>query len=188
MRKDWILQPGDGAHPFPGPSAPPKSMSQQDKMPLVLSLGPQDTDQNFSPVLGQQVCKAVFSLQQSSRMAPNREKQTQKKLSGPAPFEYTRLQPQTSMSSRWTPSAGSSCRRPQGQDSSHTVRLGQTSGMTFRAGSYHVFKIKFGLEMGLLPESLQLKEHTVLEGSLLEQAYGTVPSQGWLAVFFNEPY
>lgn len=91
---DWILQPGDGAHSFPGPSASPKSTSQQNKMPLVLSLGPQDTDQASSPVLGEQVCKAAVSLQQSARMAPNREKQTQKKLSGPAPFEYTRLQPQ----------------------------------------------------------------------------------------------
>lgn len=94
MRMDWILQPRDGAYPFPGPSAPPKSTSQQDKMPLVLSLGPQDTDQASSPVLGEQVCKAAVSLQQSAQMAPNREKQTQKKLSGPAPFEYTRLQPQ----------------------------------------------------------------------------------------------
>lgn len=95
------------------PSSPCTSQIyvQAGQMPLVLPLGPQDTDQASSSVLSIHVCEAAISLQQSSRVVPNREKQTQGKLSGSAPLEYTEAAC-CHMSSGWTPLAGSSCRRP----------------------------------------------------------------------------
>lgn len=49
-------------------------MSEQDKTPWVLSLGPQDTDQAPSPVLGVHVCKAAVSLQQSARVGGTKQR------------------------------------------------------------------------------------------------------------------
>jgi hypothetical protein len=49
--------------------------------------------------------------------------------------------------------------------------------MDFRGHFYHVLKIKCVINMGLFRESLQPKEHTVVEGRLLEQAYGIVPPE-----------
>lgn len=59
----------------------------------------------------------------------------------------------------------------------HSLQLCRTSGMDFRGHFYHVLKIKCVINMGLFRESLQPKEHTVVEGRLLEQAYGIVPPE-----------
>lgn len=59
---------------------------------------------------------------------------------------------------------------------SHSTQLCCTRGMDFRGHFYHVLTIKFVTNLGLFWESLRLKEDTVVEGRLLEQAYGIVPS------------
>lgn len=59
----------------------------------------------------------------------------------------------------------------------YSMQLCRTSGMDFRGHFYHVLKIKFAINMGLFQERLQPEEHTVVEGRLLEQAYGIVPSE-----------
>lgn len=50
---------------------------------------------------------------------------------------------------------------------SQSMQLYSISSLDFRGHPYDVLKIKFVVKMGVFRESLQLKEHTMVEGRLI---------------------
>lgn len=132
-----------------------------------MPLGPQDTDQASSSVLSIHLCKATISLQQSAPGWYQTEKSKHRgSCQAQHPLSTQRLQSHVlrlDAAVGWVILQEATLTRQLSQ----SLYLYCISSLDFRGHRYDVLKIKFVRKMGVFRESLQLKEHTMVEGRLI---------------------